>query len=59
MTKLSFEDWKNSNEVSYNLPDELLADTSWAKAQNKSPEELKDTLLQIVYQDYLEARLND
>ena len=56
MTKLSFEDWKNSNEVSYNLPDELIADTGWAKAQSKSPEELKDTLLQIVYQDYLEAK---
>jgi hypothetical protein len=53
--KLSFEDWKNSDEVSYDLPDDLIADTGWAKAQNKSPEELKDTLLQIVYQDYLEA----
>ena len=54
MTKLSFEDWKNSDEVSYDIPDELIADTGWAKAQSKSPEELKDTLLQIVYQDYLE-----
>ena len=56
MTKLSFEDWKNSDEVEDHLPDELLSDTGWAKAQNKSPEELRDTLLQIVYQDYLEAK---
>jgi hypothetical protein len=52
MTKLSFEDWKNSDEVEYDFPDELLA--GWAKAQNKSPEEFKDTLLHIFYQDYLE-----
>ena len=56
MTKLSFEEWKNSDEMSYDILDELIADTGWAKAQNKSPEELKDTLLQIVYQDYLEAK---
>ena len=54
MTKLSFEEWKNSDEMSYDILDELIADTSWAKAQNKSPEELKDTLLHIVYKDYLE-----
>lgn len=52
--KLSFEDWKKSNEVSYDIHDDLLANTSWAKVQNKSVEELKDTLLRIVYQDYLE-----
>ena len=52
--KLSFEDWKNSDEVSYDLPKESIIDTEWAKAQNKSPEELQDILLNIVYQDYLE-----
>lgn len=51
--KLSFEDWKNSDEVSYDLPKEEIMDTGWAKAQNKSPEELQDILLNIVYQDYL------
>ena len=54
MTKLSFEEWKNSDEMSYDILDELIADTGWAKAQSKSPEELKDTLLHIVYKDYLE-----
>ncbi len=54
MTKLSFEEWKNSDEMSYDIPDELISDTGWAKAQSKSPEELKDTLLHIVYKDYLE-----
>ena len=51
--KLSFEDWKNSDEVSIDLPKESIMDTEWAKAQNKSPEELQDILLNIVYQDYL------
>ena len=53
MTKLSFEDWKNSNEMTATwVPDEVLeAD---AKKHNKTVEEIKNMFLQPVYQEYLE-----
>ena len=53
MTKLSFEDWKNSNEMEATwAPDEMLEIE--AKKHNKSVEEIKDMFLQPVYQEYLE-----
>ena len=53
MTKLSFEEWKNSNEMEATwAPDEMLE--AEAKKHNKSVEEIKDMFLQPVYQEYLE-----
>jgi len=54
MTKLSFEEWKNSNEMTATwVSDEVLeAD---AKKNNKTVEEIKNMFLQPVYQEYLES----
>jgi hypothetical protein len=62
MTKLSFEEWKNSDEMSYDLSDKnykLIISNGWTThciktiPENKSIEEVKNIELEILYALYL------